>query len=69
MDWFRFGAATHGGNPEREEVTTFFACGPSVKNTVLIGSRPMVDLAPTMAQMLGFSMKDIDGKPIEEILR
>ncbi len=65
----RFGAATHGGNPEREEVTTFFASGPSVRNAVLTGSRPMVDLAPTMAQMLGFSMQDIDGKPIEEILR
>lgn len=66
---FELASATHGGNPEREEVTTFFACGPSIKNTIVAGSRPMVDLAPTMAQMLGFSMQDVDGKPIEEILR
>jgi hypothetical protein len=66
---YDLGAATHGGNPERDEVTTFFACGPSVKQTVVPNSRAMVDLAPTMARMLGFSMPDVDGKPIEEILR
>ena len=66
---YAISAATHGGNPERAEVTTFFGCGPSIKHTVVAGGRSMVDLAPTMARMLGFSMKDIDGKPIEEILR
>ena len=65
----KIGAATHGGSPKREEVTTFFACGPSVTNTVVKGHRSMVDEAPTMAEMLGLSMKDVDGVPIKEILR
>lgn len=63
------GAATHGGSPTREEVTTFFASGPSVRHTVVKGHRPMVDEAPTMANMLGFEMKDTDGTSIIEILR
>ena len=62
-------AATHGGSPRRQELTTFFACGPSVKPTVVKDQRSLVDLAPTMAKMLGFSMTDIDGVAIKEILR
>ncbi len=63
------GVATHGGSSTREEVTTFFAAGPSVRPTVVSGHRAMVDEAPTMAAMLGLTMDDIDGKPILEILR
>ncbi|NLJ79724.1 MAG: alkaline phosphatase family protein [Firmicutes bacterium] len=66
---YRIGAASHGGSPQREEVTTFFAAGPSIRRTVVSGSRSMVDLAPTMAKMLGFTMDGVDGKAIEEILR
>jgi len=65
----KIGAATHGGSPYREEVTTFMACGPAVQKGVVVAGRPMVDEAPTMAGMLGFTMDDIDGKPITEILR
>jgi len=65
----KIGVATHGGSPKREEVTTFFACGPSVTNTVVKGHRSMVDEAPTMAEMLGLSMKDVDGVSIKEVLR
>jgi predicted AlkP superfamily pyrophosphatase or phosphodiesterase len=65
----KIGAATHGGSPAREEVTTFFAAGPNVRPGVLVARRLMVDEAPTMARMLGFSMPDTDGTVIEEILR
>lgn len=44
-------AATHGGSPRRQELTTFFACGPSIKPTVVADPRSMVDLAPTMASI------------------
>jgi len=66
---FQTTAATHGGSPKREEVTTFFAKGPSVKPAEIKTAISMVDLAPTMAEMLGFSMQDVDGVPIKEILR
>lgn len=65
----KMGAATHGGSPTREEVTTFFAAGPSIRSTVVSDHRSMVDEAPTMAAMLGLTMPDIDGSPILEILR
>ncbi len=63
------GLATHGGSPSREEVTTFIASGPSVKPNIIIESCNMVDLAPTMAQMLGFKMQNIDGKALSTILK
>lgn len=50
-------------------MTTFFAWGPAVKPGVVPGHRSMVDEAPTMARMLGLQMEQIDGRPIEEILR
>lgn len=66
----KMGAATHGGSPARDELTTFFAAGPSVRaGTVVSGHRSMVDLAPTMAAMLGLSMPGVDGAVISEILR
>lgn len=65
----KVGAATHGGNPSRRELTTFIAAGPDIKPGVEIDSRSMVDEAPTMARMLGFTMPEVDGKAIEEILR
>ena len=66
---YKMAAATHGGSPKRQEVTTFFASGPGIKQTTLTEARSMVDLAPTMAKMLGFSMNGIDGVSIKEILR
>ena len=63
------GAATHGGSPSREELTTFMAAGPDVATGVVVQRRSMVDEAPTMAKMLGFTMQGTDGKAIDEILR
>lgn len=63
------GAATHGGSPEREDLTTFIAAGPCIKPGVMVDRRSMVDEAPTMARMLGFEMPDTDGCAINEMLR
>ena len=65
----KIGAATHGGTPRREEVTTFFAWGPAVKPAAVACRRSMVDKAPTMAKMLGLTMEHADGTAITEILR
>ena len=65
----KIGAATHGGNPKRAEVTTFIAGGPDVKTGVVVDQCSMVNEAPTMAKMLGFEMPGIDGSSIDEILR
>jgi predicted AlkP superfamily pyrophosphatase or phosphodiesterase len=63
------GAATHGGSPQREELTTFIAKGPSIRPGIEIDRRSMVDEAPTMAAMLGFEMEDVDGKAIKEMIK
>ena len=65
----RAAVATHGGSPARRELTSFIAAGPDIRPGVVIDRRPMVDEAPTMARMLGFSMPDADGRAIEEMLR
>lgn len=58
----------HGGSPKREEITVFLAKGPNVRPVHLQHRHSMVDEAPTMARMLGFTMEDVDGTAIEEIL-
>mgnify|MGYP001374565109 FL=1 len=65
----KIGVATHGGSPNRSEVTSFVAYGPDIKEGVVIEQRPMIDEAPTIARMLGFEMFDTDGSVIAELLR
>jgi len=65
----KIGAATHGGSPQRAEVTTFIANGPNIRDGVVIERCSMVDEAPTMAKMLGFEMPETDGLAIKEFIR
>jgi len=60
--------ASHGHLPWRDETTTFIACGPDVKENVVVDRSSMLNEAPTMAAMLGLQMKDIDGTVIEELI-
>ena len=64
----KYGVATHGGSPEREENTLFIAAGPSVKQGVVLEHGNMVDEAVTMAAMCGFDMPNTDGRLMEELL-
>ncbi|MBR3841003.1 MAG: alkaline phosphatase family protein [Erysipelotrichales bacterium] len=66
---YKTSKASHGGLPFKDETTTFIACGPSVKQGVVVERCSMVNEAPTMAKMLGFEMPDVDGVVIEEILK
>jgi predicted AlkP superfamily pyrophosphatase or phosphodiesterase len=62
-------AASHGGLPFKDETTAFIACGPNVKEGVVVDRRSIVDEAPTMAAMLGFEMQGIDGSKISEMVK
>ena len=62
-------AASHGGLPHKDQTTTFIASGPSVRPGVVVERASIVDEAPTMAAMLGFSLGDVDGRIISEIIR
>lgn len=66
---YKTAKASHGGLPYKEQQTTFIACGPSVKQGVVIDQANLVDMAPTMAAMLQFKMQDVDGIILEQLLR
>lgn len=61
--------ASHGHLPWKDETTTFIACGPDVKENVVIERSKMINEAPTMAKMLKLNMENIDGEVIEEIIK
>lgn len=65
---FRFGRATHGYLPDKGPQPVFVVKGPSFKQNILIERRRIVDEAPTYAKLLGVSLPDADGSPIDELL-
>lgn len=64
----KIGMATHGSRPDRVETTAFLACGPGFKQGVVIDQANMVDIAPTLAEILGLSMQNCDGEPMKGII-
>ena len=47
---------------------TFVAVGAGIKPGVQLGLIQNVDVAPTIARLMGLAMKDVDGRVLEEIL-
>jgi predicted AlkP superfamily pyrophosphatase or phosphodiesterase len=47
---------------------TFVAAGPGIKRGVKLASIRNLDVAPTVARLLGLEMKNIDGRVLSEIL-
>ena len=61
--------ASHGHLPFKDETTTFIACGPAIKEGVVIERSTMLNEAPTMAAMLGLTMGQTDGSIWHELLK
>lgn len=66
---YRGGAATHGYLPDKGPQPTMIACGPDFVKGAVVERRLIVDFAPTVAEILGLSLPDVDGCPIEEIIK
>jgi len=66
---YKTAIASHGGLPFKDETTTMIACGPMIKQGIRIERKQLVDIAPTMARILGFAMNDIDGQAIDELFK
>lgn len=66
---YKTAKASHGCLPYKEQNTTFIACGPSVKQGAVMDRATLVDMAPTMAAMLNFTMQDVDGIVMDELLK
>ncbi|GAB6168337.1 ectonucleotide pyrophosphatase/phosphodiesterase [Clostridium carnis] len=61
--------ATHGYSPTKDNYGTFFiASGPGIKKDVLINKGRLINHGPTLAKLLGLTLKDTDGKVEERIL-
>ena len=59
----------HGYDPNQPGLhATFVAWGVGIRPHVKVGPINNTDVAPTIAELLGLKMKDVDGKPLEEIL-
>ncbi len=54
--------------PERDETTTFFACGPSIRKGAVIPRAKQINEAPTMAAMVGLNMDQCEGHVMHELL-
>ena len=54
--------------PEKGPQPTLIAKGPHIRSGVTVENRNIVDEAPTYARILGVSLPDAQGYPIEEIL-
>ncbi len=61
--------ATHGYSPDKPNYRcNLIVSGDCIKNEVLLGDVAMVDIAPTMAKILGIKFDHGDGRALVEIL-
>ena len=60
--------ATHGYLPDKENYRcNVIISGPSIKSDYPLGEIEMVDIAPTMAKILGIDFHHCDGRSLDEI--
>lgn len=62
--------ATHGYSPLKEGYkNVFMICGEQIKDNYNIGKMSIVDIAPTVADLLGMSFENCDGKILNSVLK
>ncbi|AFA47256.1 alkaline phosphatase family protein [Acetobacterium woodii] len=62
--------ATHGYLPDKPNYQcNFVASGVGIKNNYQLGEMQMVDIAPTMATILGIDFYDCDGRSLTEMFQ
>lgn len=62
--------ATHGYSPEKPEYRCgFVVSGNCIKKEYQLGEIQMVDIAPTIAAILGIDFGPCDGRVLDEIFR
>lgn len=60
---------THGYDPNVDDMRAIFiAVGAGIKKGVVLEEISNLDVAPTMARLLGLEMKNVDGRVLGEIL-
>ena len=62
----KYTLATHGYSPRKPDYTTIFmAAGKGIQQGQTITTMHLVDIGPTLAEMLGLSLGSTDGKAID----
>lgn len=64
----RASMATHGHEPELGPQPVFMAHGPAFKNGAVLKNAKLVDIAPTLAAVLGQTMPQAQGRCLKELL-
>lgn len=60
---------THGLPPHFDSMqASFIVAGPGVKQGVVLEQSRMIDIAPTLARLLGLRLREAEGRPISEVL-
>ena len=59
----------HGHAPERGPQPVFMAHGPDFKEGAKLDRAKLVDVAPTLAAVLGQTLADADGRVMTELLK
>lgn len=59
----------HGYLPNKKNYhTVFFASGKKILPGTQIKEMSLVDIGPTLSRLMGFSMEDVDGRVLDEII-
>lgn len=61
--------ACHGYMPEKGAQPVFMAHGPAFKNGAVLENAKLVDVAPTLAAVLGQTLPEADGRCLTELLK
>ena len=61
--------ATHGHEPELGPQPVFLARGPAFKDGAVLPNAKLVDIAPTLAKVLGQELPEAEGRCLDELLR
>jgi predicted AlkP superfamily pyrophosphatase or phosphodiesterase len=60
----------HGQLPSRPELRTgFAACGAGIRAGASVGQMSLIDVAPTVAKLLGLDLPDAEGVPVGALLK
>ncbi len=60
--------ATHGYHPGRQDYqTVFMIAGPDIRPGIDIGEMSLLDEGPTIAEIMGLTLPDADGRVLREI--
>ena len=62
-------AATHGHEPDLGHDPIFIARGPAFKEGAVIPRAELIDIAPTLAKILGQELPEAEGRCLDELLK